>query len=124
MEQGSETRSPPEFDVRNYEPEHQYKKMVFQYHPDILINRIITTLHKPSKTRHQSDFNCILPILKNVTYFKEQNVQSKDLSDVCELLTYQFLRKGERIYSFDEPKDSMYIVIDGSVSFDLDMKDN
>ena len=66
----------------------------------------------------------ILPKIKNVAFFKDQNITGKDLLDVCELLTYEFHGEGSTIYQNGDPNDKMYIIIDGNVDFLNNMEAN
>jgi CRP-like cAMP-binding protein len=77
---------------------------------------------KKSK-RNQNESSGLLPYVKEVSFFKDQEVQNKDYVDVCELLTYEHRKEGEVLYTFGEPKDCMYIVIDGRVDFTVHMGD-
>ena len=78
---------------------------------------------KKSQKRNQNESSLLLPYVKEVSFFKEQEVQNKDYLDVCELLTYEYREAGEVLYSFGEPKDCMYIVIDGTVDCTIHMRD-
>jgi hypothetical protein len=41
---------------------------------------------------------------------------------LCELLTYEKFEIGQPVYKFKEPNDKMYIIIEGKVDFQLNMK--
>ena len=59
--------------------------------------------------------------IKNVDFFKQQGIAGRDLLDVCEFLTYEHFEFGNTFINFEEPKDSLYIVLDGKVNFVVDM---
>jgi hypothetical protein len=77
---------------------------------------------KPSELRQTVEISYILPKIKNVAFFKDQNIIGKDLLDVCELLTYEFFPEGKNIYCNETPNDTMYIIIDGKVDFTNNME--
>jgi CRP-like cAMP-binding protein len=62
-----------------------------------------------------------MPKVKNIEFFKQQEVESRNLHDVCEWLSYRYCKEGEVIYHFGDLGDSMYIILDGEVNFTLNM---
>jgi|APSaa5957512535_1039671.scaffolds.fasta_scaffold424208_1 hypothetical protein len=67
------------------------------------LTRLKNILAKSPRSRHVSELMVIMPMIKNVQFFKDQDVQAKDLSDVSEWLNYQFCQKGDVLYNFGEP---------------------
>ena len=59
--------------------------------------------------------------IKNIEFFKQYGIAGRDLLDVCEFLTYEYIDFGKTFVDFGEEKDSLYIVLDGKVNFVVDM---
>jgi len=57
-----------------------------------------------------------------VAFFAQQHITGKDLSDVCELLTYEFHEKDDHLVEYDVPYESMFIILDGQIDFSLNLK--
>lgn len=44
------------------------------------------------------EISTILSFVKNVDFFKEHNIVGKDLTDLCELLTYEKVEAGQPVF--------------------------
>ena len=74
-------------------------------------------------TRSYADSNQLIPYVREIAFFNNQNVLLKDYLDVAELFTYEFCKKDEVLFDVGDSKSSMYIVIDGKVECSVNMKE-
>lgn len=62
--------------------------------------------------------------IKDMPFFKNLGITGRDLLDVCEYLTYEQAEEGDKIIEFGTNTDEMYFVLDGTVDFFVDLKQN
>ena len=83
---------------------------------------MIQLLRKPHESRISSDLLEISKEIKDLKFFKQQNIHGKDLFEVCEYMTYLYFEKGDSLVDYGECHDQMYIVIDGQVDIVVDFE--
>ena len=62
--------------------------------------------------------------IKTLQVFKDIGIVAKDLDDACQMLSYEFRGKGEKVFENGEQDDKMYIILDGSVQMSINMEKN
>ena len=90
-------------------------------HSDPDLNHLIQILKKPADARTPSDLIELMAWIKNVPFFKHYGIIGRDLLEVCEFLTYEHKSYGGTLIEFGESSDSMYIVLDGTVDFTVNL---
>ena len=58
--------------------------------------------------------------LKDIAFFKQQQIEGKDLQELSELFSYRFADCGESLFRFGEKCEELYILIEGVVEFSVD----
>eukprot|EP00347_Sterkiella_histriomuscorum_P020456 403337736 len=89
--------------------------------PDPQLLMIIQILKKNAESRTQVDLMSLMPLVKEQKLFQLQKIQGKDLSDVCEFMTYEFYPMGSLISNYNDNGESLYIIIDGQVDIKIDI---
>ncbi|CDW74956.1 UNKNOWN [Stylonychia lemnae] len=58
----------------------------------------------------------MVPLIREIAFFKRMNIQGPDLSQICHELKYEFYREGESVFRQGEYGDKFYIILKGEVS--------
>lgn len=84
------------------------------------------------KNRLSTEISQLQTFVRGIQFFKSQNIVGKDLADLCELFEYQKCPAGKVIYNIGklrlgsyvagDESDKMFILIDGTVEFSVNMK--
>ena len=58
----------------------------------------------------------IVPLIKEVNFFKSRNIQGQDLVQVCSELKHEYLAKGEAVFKYGDFGHKFYVVLTGEVA--------
>ena len=58
----------------------------------------------------------MLPIIKEIAFFKNKNIHGQDLVQICQEMKHEFYREGEAVFKQGEYGDKFYIILRGEVS--------
>jgi len=73
-------------------------------------------LKKPSDQRSDKDLQVMLPIIREIAFFKNKNIQGQDLVQICQEMKHAHYREGEAVFKQGEYGDKFYIILRGEVS--------
>ncbi|TNV83980.1 hypothetical protein FGO68_gene11952 [Halteria grandinella] len=80
---------------------------------------MVRVLKKPFERRSQRDLDKIAPLLKNITFFKENKVKEKDLTDIAKRLRHQVHPLGHEVIKHGDFGELFYLVLSGKVSVNV-----
>lgn len=59
---------------------------------------VISLLKKNPDARNEKDLNQLVPFINQNAFFKERNIASKHLIEVCSELKYEFALQGDYVF--------------------------
>lgn len=68
-----------------------------------------------------ADIDVIKSYVRSIDLFKENNIQGKDLNDLCEFCEYIKLEEKDAVFRVGQEIDRMFILVDGEVDFKIHM---
>ena len=80
-------------------------------------------MKKPHDERTQIDIGAIVSYCKEIPLFKELSIASKDLPEVCEFLTHEMKYDDDIIVNYHKSYDQCWIILEGSVNFEVHVKE-
>ena len=84
---------------------------------------IISVLLKNKEERKDKDFVYIQKIIKDISFFKQRQMNHQDLKYLCQELQYDFYYKGENVFRFGDHGSKFYIILQGKVEIMVPDKD-
>lgn len=57
----------------------------------------------------------MLAILRNIAFFKDNEIKQSDLNEIVTRLKYEHMRTGDIVFSYGDFGEKFYIIIEGSV---------
>ena len=79
-----------------------------QYVRDILL--------KKPEDRTDYEIRDVMPLLRGIKFFKDQNIDTTDLTDVVQGLTYDFFPRGKEVFEYGSIGEKFYMILEGEVS--------
>lgn len=70
---------------------------------------------KHSEERNEKDLMVMVPLVKEIDFFKKKNIQGQDLVQICQELKHEFYREGEAVFKQGEYGDKFYVILKGEV---------
>ena len=55
------------------------------------------------------------PLIKELDFFKQRNIQGHDIIQVCSEMKYECFRAGDTVFQFGEYGDKFYVTLRGEV---------
>lgn len=72
---------------------------------------------KRSEERTEDDIREIIPLIRNIKFFKEQNITGYDeLTEISQCLTYEPMQRGKEVFEYGSIGEKFYMMIEGEVS--------
>eukprot|EP00347_Sterkiella_histriomuscorum_P023519 403334331 len=84
---------------------------------------IISILKKSPETRTDKDLQILIPIVQNISFFKEKKIKARDLIEICQRLKYENISAQKNVIQYGEYGDRFYIILEGQVSVWIPDKD-
>jgi Cyclic nucleotide-binding domain len=76
---------------------------------------MIQILKKNPELRHEKDLNFLVPIIREIEFFKSTSIQTHHMVDVCQELRYECMQPGEFVFYQGDYGDKFYIILKGKV---------
>ena len=57
----------------------------------------------------------LVPFLKNIKFFKDENIKEDELLEICKKLRYETYLEDEIVFNYGEYGNKFYIIIEGEV---------
>lgn len=70
--------------------------------------------------RNAQDLQEVATFVKDIQFFKKQQIEGKDLQELSELFWYRYAECGDSLFKYGEKCEEMYILIEGAVEFSVD----
>ncbi|CDW72769.1 UNKNOWN [Stylonychia lemnae] len=81
-----------------------------------LLERLIRILQKGQRTRNEKDLEHLVPLIKEIQFFKERDIKDQDFVEIVSCLTYENFKMGDTVFEWGTNGDKFYIIIEGHVS--------
>eukprot|EP00347_Sterkiella_histriomuscorum_P021256 403334649 len=80
------------------------------------LEKLIGILQKGSRTRTDRDLQHLVPLIKEIQFFKERDIKDQDFVDIVSCLTYESCQAQDNVFEWDTNGDKFYIILEGVVS--------
>ncbi|CDW78470.1 UNKNOWN [Stylonychia lemnae] len=77
---------------------------------------IISILKQSPEFRNEQDLKTLVPLVKDIKFFKEKKIKQRDLVDICQRLKYEYIAANKSAIQYGEYGDKFYIILEGLVS--------
>lgn len=90
---------------------------------DSKVAQIKQILSKPAEQRSTYELkNLLVPLMADISFFKERKLKTPDLNEVCGGLEYASYPNNSFVLRYGEVGDKFYIILKGKVSVWIPMK--
>ena len=72
---------------------------------------IISILKKNPELRTERDLNTLLPLIKQVEFFKKKKIRQEHIVEICSELRYHSVTAGEFVFKQNDYGDSFFIIL-------------
>ncbi|CDW86844.1 cyclic nucleotide-binding domain containing protein [Stylonychia lemnae] len=79
------------------------------------LNLVISILKKNPEFRTEKDLNNLAPLIKEIQFFKQRNIEGAHLNDICMELRYEYLQAGDFVFYQGDYGDRFYVILRGKV---------
>jgi CRP-like cAMP-binding protein len=76
---------------------------------------MINLLKKNPEVRNDKDLNVLVPIVREIEFFKNNSIQTHHLVDVCSELRYEMIPAGNFVFYQGDYGDKFYVILKGRV---------
>lgn len=76
---------------------------------------MIQILRKNPELRTEKDLNALVPLLREVEFFRTNSIQTQHLVDVCSELRHEIIPSGEFVFYQGDYGDKFYVILSGRV---------
>ncbi|CDW89498.1 UNKNOWN [Stylonychia lemnae] len=83
---------------------------------DPQLQMIIQILKKNPEFRNDKDLSVLAPMLREIKFFKEREIQDHHLIDLCLELKYEQIESGSFVFKQGDYGDKFYIILKGKVA--------
>ena len=72
-------------------------------------------MKKNPEYRTEKDLLNLAPLIKEIQFFKQRNIEGNHLNDICLELRHEFLPAGEFVFRQGDYGDRFYVILSGQV---------
>ena len=65
-------------------------------------------MHKPPKKRTEKEIQALVPLIKDIQFFKEREIREQDLYDIVKFLTYEYKNTTQKVFDFGKYLSSTF----------------
>ena len=76
---------------------------------------MIQILKKNPEHRAEKDLNILVPIVREIEFFRVNQIQTHHMVDVCSELRYEKIPAGEFVFYQNDYGDKFYVILKGKV---------
>ena len=80
-----------------------------------LIQAMIQILKKNPELRTEKDVNFLVPLIREIDFFKNNQIKNEHLNDVASELRYEMIPAGDFVFYQGDYGDKFYIILKGRV---------
>lgn len=76
---------------------------------------IIQILKKNPDFRTEKDLNILVPLIREIQFFKSRQIQNNHLVDICTELRYELIPANDFVFYQGDYGDKFYVILKGKV---------
>ena len=78
-----------------------------------IVNKIVDVLSQPVKLRPIFQINMIVPMVKNLPFFKDRGLKNTAIAETLSHMTYKHVKKDQFVIEYGDTGDEFYLILDG-----------
>ena len=72
-------------------------------------------MNKPNKGKSEEDLQELVPIIKQIQFFKDRDIKDTDYPEIISSMNYEFCKAGSEVFEYGSYGDKFYIILQGEV---------
>ena len=89
------------------------KRMLSTLSNNSILGQVVEFLSMPTRARTAFQVNGIVPVVKNLPFFKDRGLKQQAIADTLSLMTYKEVKQDEFVIEFGTTGDEFYLILDG-----------
>ena len=78
-----------------------------------IVGQVVEFLSLPTRARTAFQVNGIVPMVKNLPFFKERGLKQQAIADTLSLMTYKEVKQDDFVIEFGKTGDEFYLILEG-----------